>query len=435
MAVDFLCTLLSHPQPRDSGDYLHRVAWPGRALGELTAVEAVQTTHPQALQKALHADLLVIHMVADASMQILMEQRQAAGRPTVFEISDDFCNFPEHLPGAAFYADAGVQALIRQLAASADAVQFSSPFLAQKYADLNPVRQVFPNQLEHAPDPDPPPTGTHHPALGWAGSIGHLDEARALADMLSRWRGRARYRFHVMAAPEIVRVFRQAGLQVETETTGDMRQYLRFLDRLDIGIAIANRDDFSAGRSDGKFIEYASRGVVAVCSAGAPYADSVRDGETGFLFSDESNLHAILDRLTQEPALRQRIRQQALDYLRRERTHAAAAGERLAFYQERLERTGDISLATCMEHRSPGYTECIDPIETELLQAMLLHRDGQPGPALECYTRLAEREPAFHLLWERMGQACAALGAAEQAAECRLRAQSLLARSLSIIPS
>jgi len=424
----FLCTLFSHPQDRQSGDYLHRVVWPGKALGRFIPVHAIQSCHPDHLRELARSDVLVIQMVADAKLLGLIQGRRQQGKITVFEISDDFTAFPAHLPGHAFYASKEVQQAITTLASESDAVQFSSPFLQQKYQDLNPTHTVFPNQLISVPGLKP--SKKRKPALGWAGSIGHFDDAKRLAGALSRWPLKHQVQLHIMAAPEIIQLFHDARLDVQASPTGDMSAYLDFLKKLDIGLAVATTDDFSSGRSDGKFIEYASRGVVAICSDGPPYADSIDNGETGFLFGNDAEMLDTLTRLMEDAELRRRIRRQAHQYIRTNRTHAKAAADRFSFYAQLVDSQGSLS-ATDNAIVAAGYKEIIADIEPSFVQAMLMHREGRIPEAIQIYTRLAEQAPDFYLLWERMGQACTAIGAREQADSCNERAHLLLEQDYS----
>ena len=94
--MPFDVTFLSHPQPRDCGDYRHRTLWPAKALGELVPTVAVQTLHPDSFAAMLQCHLLVVGMVADPDVQAIVEERKARGLPTIYEISDDFKCFPSN---------------------------------------------------------------------------------------------------------------------------------------------------------------------------------------------------------------------------------------------------------------------------------------------------------------------------------------------------
>ena len=62
------CWFLAHPQPRDSGDYRHRITLPGTALARHLEVEELQTTHPAHVARAVGAGVLVVCMVADGTV-------------------------------------------------------------------------------------------------------------------------------------------------------------------------------------------------------------------------------------------------------------------------------------------------------------------------------------------------------------------------------
>lgn len=136
----FLCTLLSHPQDRRSGDYLHRVVWPSKALGRFIPVHAIQSCHPDYLRELAHSNALVIQMVADANLFGVIQGRQQQGKIAVFEISDDFTAFPAHLPGHAFYASKEVQQAITTLASESDAIQIYTR-LAEQDTGSRPAHQ------------------------------------------------------------------------------------------------------------------------------------------------------------------------------------------------------------------------------------------------------------------------------------------------------
>ena len=184
--MSFDVTFLAHAQPRDCGDYRHRTLWPATALGELTPTVAVQTLHPEVFTAIVQARLLVVGMIVDPDVQALVEYRRSVGLPTVYEISDDFKAFPENTSlGTIFYARPDVQAHIENMARICDAVQFSSPFLAEKYAYLNPNQVVFMNQAWVIPQLGPPPRN-EKARIGWTASGGHLEDARELAQLLAR---------------------------------------------------------------------------------------------------------------------------------------------------------------------------------------------------------------------------------------------------------
>jgi len=420
---DVDCAFFSHPQERDSGDYLHRVLWPAQALGEHLSVTSIQSIHPEYVDVILKTRVLIVCMVANDNILEIIHARNSRGLITVYEISDDFESFPQTLPSFAFYADPGNRKLIRTIARAATAVQFSSSVLEKKYRSLNQRHAVFLNQCAEIPRLSPIRNGRI--SIGWAGSVGHYDDAVHIADILAQWPQIKKVRLMIMAATSIVDIFTSRGLQVRSYPPGSMEDYLAFLNKVDVGIVLAGTDDFSSGRSDGKFIEYASRGVIAVCSKTGEYAETVEHENTGFLYDQEQPemLLDVLGRLASDIALRKRVRQQAYDHLLSMRTHQYASRQRLDFYQSLV---ADASVGgDPLNAHTPGFHQMIHPIEDAFLHAMLLHRQGNLKEALVIYSQLLQQVPDFYYIWEMMGMAFAQMGLSEQADICAGRCHDL----------
>ncbi len=429
------CLFLSHPQPRDTGDYRHRVTLPGQALARQMTVAEMQTSHPAWLAHSFRAPLMVVKMVADSAVLGLIEARRATGRPTAFEISDDFRDFPPSLPGHAFYRAAPNQALIEQAARLADLVQFSSHGLASKYGHLNPQHVVFANQVTDVPAlPELDPARLRQPVLGWAGSAGHLEDALLLVAWLRPWYAARRQaglvlpRLHVMAPDSVVAVFLTSGLPVTVQAPGSFDAYLAFLSKLDIGLAILGDTDFARGRSDGKFLEYASRGAVCVASAAGEYLHGIRHGETGLLFDGPESLGVHLSTLVDQAGERLRIRATAHAHVRTMRTHASAARERARVYRALLSESeirnshagagahvAGYDLQSGCPDEDPTLHSLCDPTEPRFLEASTLHMRGLVHEALEGYLEVVSAHPGFHEPWARSALIARAMGSERDA--------------------
>jgi len=413
----FDITFFSHPQSRDSGDYLHRVLWPAKALGKLITTQSIQSSHPDYLKIILQANILVIKMVVDQELLRIIQQRNRSGRISIYEISDDFEDFPSTLPSYPFYKRKDIQQLIRELASAASGIQFSSSFLQSKYSHLNSHHATFINQCHKVP-----PLRKHENSkitLGWAGSSGHLADATRLAEILQTWDNLKQINFAVMADSVIVDVFRKHHINISVTHPGTMQSYLKFLNSIDIGIAMIDANDFSLGRSDGKFIEYASQGVVAVCQNRGSYAETIKHGKTGFLFDDDPGLLKTLDQLIHNHQLRNTIRESAYQYLCNYRTHEYAATTRLKFYTSLSQKHHNSS-------NPKPFKEIIHPIEASLLQAMLLHRNNQLPEALDIYMHLLEAAPEFHIIWQRLRDLYHQTNCTEQATICNTEINRIL---------
>jgi hypothetical protein len=114
---------------------------------------------------------------------------------------------------------------------------------------------------------------------------------------------------------------------------GTLNDYLDFLQKLDIGIAPLQDNPYNRCRSDVKFLEYASRGVVPLLSSLTPYKTSVQHGETGFLYDSQEKLLSILSLLVCDADLRDHVSRTAYAYVERCRLEDGHAEHRLTFYK------------------------------------------------------------------------------------------------------
>ncbi|HET6284602.1 MAG TPA: glycosyltransferase [Polyangia bacterium] len=322
-----------------NGDWFYRIHSPGRALGTIDGVWAVDAPHIHRTRRALidQADVLIINMVPDVDLRPLIARRRSRGQVTVFELNDDVADLHPLNPYSRFYSDPYEVTKLRQLLHACDAVQFSTPELKRLYGRFARRRAVFVNQM--------PPRTVERPArdgqasdkivVGWGGSAGHLPDLNAVAPALIRWlRTQNRVSLHIMGDPALYDVFARLPAQRRVHVPiGDIHAYYRFVSSIDIGLAPLADTGFNRCRSDVKFLEYAQHGAVAVVQDLAPYRDTVRDGQTGMLVDSPDALVAALARLAREPDTRAAIAARARTYVDQERTEAVGAHARVAFYR------------------------------------------------------------------------------------------------------
>lgn len=435
----FSVVFLSHPQSRQTGDWLHRCFWPARALSEFADVTLLQTTHPKWLKHSLDADILVLLMLSDDYFSHVIAARRAAGKITVYEISDDFSALQDGNAQQAYYQLDAVQKTIVTLAKACDALQFSSPFLAEKYRLGFEKTAVFKNQLPDgflqtiAPKTQncplekqsfaqtKPSGGQNADAslrlnIGWTGSTGHLHDVHALAAALSAWDEIDAVELRVMAAPELVKAFENQGLKVKAYPTGSMDDYFKFLANLDIALVWVGDDDFSQGRSDGKFVEAASQKTLVLCRQSRTYQDSFVHDESGLFFRDQTELHQQLSRLLHDPARIEVLAQNAQNLVLSQRTAQQGARERLAFYQNLLP-----------EHtpkRPPAWTYLFaEASENLLYDALMLHRAGHMQQAIDLAMQVLATGDRCLLLWLMLADLMRRVGQEHDADICEQNAE------------
>lgn len=318
------------------GDAQYRLHEPSRQLGALPGVSVVDchfAAHGVA-ELAEAADVLVIQFFNDWELLSLCERRRRAGKVTVFEANDYFFDLPSWSPIGEHWRDRTVQELYTRLLVTADGVQTSSQSLADHWRKRGArTVAVFANQLA---DLNPLPPSPARPfTIGWGGSPGHFADWFSVAPLLAGWLADRPDVHLAVMTNELARDF--FGLPVERYDFcefGSLAHYLGFLRRLDVGIAPLLPTEYNRGRSDVKFLEYASQGVAGIYADLDPYRGVIEPGRTGLLYRTPAELIEALDRLYTDPDLRQRIRGQAYDYVATSRMIGDHVGDRLTWYRE-----------------------------------------------------------------------------------------------------
>ncbi len=123
--------IVDPPHGTRGGDWYDRAYLPGKALAALDGVRVVylQNHHRRRREVLQEADLVVLNAVVDADLLPVIAARRLAGRPTLYEINDDFRGVQATNPIAGFFADPANRRLLFRTARSCDALQFSTPDL------------------------------------------------------------------------------------------------------------------------------------------------------------------------------------------------------------------------------------------------------------------------------------------------------------------
>ena len=384
----------------EDGDALYRAHAPSRELGRLPGITSVDchflSRHLPDL--ARRADILLTHFVNDWDFLELCLARKAGGKVTVFEANDYYLDIQPWNPRARSWADGTLAELLRCFVTLADGVQTSTDQLARRWQEMGASQvAAFPNQLTDVPDLPPPPQRPL--TIGWGGSAGHLADWYDVAPALERWLlANPNARLAVMSAEPAKAFFNLPPDRYSFTPLGTMDQYLRFLRGIDIGVAPLLPTAFNRGRSDAKFLEYASNGVAGIYTDLEPYRGSVVPGETGLLFRDHQEMIAQIQRLATDPDLRKRIRQNAHDYVRQHRRLSDHITARLSWYQSLLTRASTQTAPSPVENTQysavGGYHQ-VRPEEPEHALRVALHAPT-PGEAISRLDPLVAAFPQYY---------------------------------------
>jgi tetratricopeptide (TPR) repeat protein len=342
--IPLLIAQVDAVQSEDSGDFHYRTYAPGIGMANCDGAYTVSCTNLHRLKFEIMrlADILIINNVCDEDILPVIRNREAAGKLTIYEISDDLSDIP---PAYGHIRDVYLRSknllLIKRLANYCDALQFCSHGLKRKFAYLNDTSAVFPNQMLEIP-PERKTGPSKNVTVGWGGSLGHLKDMERVSKPLIEWiMSRENVRLHLMCPDEIWALFdRLPGDRISRSATGSLNDYYRFVSQLDIGIAPLEDTDFNCSRSDVKFLEYAAHTVAPVVQAKGPYPMSVQNGKTGFLFNSTDELIAILDRLACDASARTGLAAAAHRYVLLERNQLERGRDRVQFYRSLLAAAG-----------------------------------------------------------------------------------------------
>jgi SAM-dependent methyltransferase len=211
------------------------------------------------------------------------------------------------------------------------AIQTSTELLADYFRQFNPNVAVFPNQIASLPPPrsDDP----DRPVTLFFGALNRTDDWQpvmpALNRVLSDFRGRVR--------AQVVhdRGFFDA-LQTDDKAFEPWCAYERYHELLlgvDVALLPLNPTRFNSMKSDLKFIQCAAHGVVTLASP-TVYEQTLRDGETGFLYRSGTEFEDRLRQLLAEADLRRQVADRAYQYVRDHRMLGQHFRRRHAWYLE-----------------------------------------------------------------------------------------------------
>lgn len=147
-----------------------------------------------------------------------------------------------------------------------------------------------------------------------SGSKAHdADFAVAAPAIAAVLRGHPHVRLRIIGDLQLPAALDGLAEQIERWPATGYAAYLGVLGEADISIAPLEETAFNDAKSNIKFLEAAMLGVPSVCSPRAAFRTAIEDGVTGFLAGAEAAWLEALTRLVQDPALRARIGQAALD--------------------------------------------------------------------------------------------------------------------------
>lgn len=300
----------------EGGQFHHRVAMPMTQLraGGMFDVSEARWITLGALDAAMAADLTVVINSAGPFTRAVMNMRKALGLPTVLEISDD-PTAPRSWKSDDAQPTRGMLFNLMNMAAAANAVQFSSQGLVKRYSSWNANCCWLPNFFTLDASE---PSRHASPMFGWAGTASHITDLAVIAPWIEAYcEGQPEARFLTMGSQRIADLF--GGLapnQYEHRNFGRYADYLNTLRQMTVGVVPVSEDKFSAGRTDIKPIEMAMCGVLPVIQDAPNHVGL----PTCFpRFEDANGMTTLLDRFLWDQAARHATIKECQDWIQKHR--------------------------------------------------------------------------------------------------------------------
>jgi hypothetical protein len=332
--------LIVHPsrwRGENHGVYVQHVDSLHRLLGDHGGwrVDALDPTHPAFPDAVLDRDVVVVHMLPHPEIETAIRLRRERGRPTVFELSDNFLGLGDWVPRTHLLRSPLVRQRLLYHAALCDAVQVYAPGLVRLISGVNDRVALFDPWVPVPDSPPPKPPGFR---FGWGGTTSHEADLRRVAPVVAAFcRRHPDARFAYMGDEAMFhRCFAAVpAAQADVVPFGNIDAYHRFVGGLHVGLAPSGGTPFAAGRSDTKFVAYAAGGVAPVLEDAEPYRPHAA---RALLFADGDGLAVALERLHADASLRVALATRAFAWVRRERGTARLADQRDGFYRSLLDR-------------------------------------------------------------------------------------------------
>lgn len=245
---------------------------------------------------------------------------QAKGTKLIYEIDDDMFHIPDWNPAAKVINNTSVQKNVREFVKLCDAVFVSTQQLKDIYSEFNNNIYVLENAIDRSVIVSAQ-KNTVKPVVCWQGSATHtrdLEVARKSMEalalnqdiILKMWCG-----FKRSDDGEKSPVFDIEGAEIIPLVPFEAFYQMFSQMGISVGLAPLVANTFNKGKSNLKFLEYTVQDAVTVASNFGPYKDTIEDGVTGILVSDNRDWYDKVIQVTEDKDLYQKLLSNAKELL------------------------------------------------------------------------------------------------------------------------
>ncbi|WP_296595301.1 glycosyltransferase [Phenylobacterium sp.] len=218
------------------------------------------------------------------------------------------------------------------------AVQTSTPLLEGLFRELNPETRSFSNAVFRLePFPENLPKRVFYGAIQRGDHA--VEMARSLGPAIARFPGVEFVVVGDRAVFDAIPTSRKRYFDLVS-----YEEYLRLMGGCSILLSPIEDNEFNAAKSDAKFLDAASRGVLTIASR-AVYGGVIRHGENGLIAERTEDWARLLADALADDVARREMARVAWTYVRDQRMFADQVRERLAWYRDLWERREELNAA------------------------------------------------------------------------------------------
>ncbi len=257
-------------------------------------------------------DVIIFQRQCDPYFGHMMDEANALGKTTVFELDDDLWNIHPTNPGYKFWHQTEVIRGLEECIRKAKVVTTTTPALAKILNRFNKNVHILPNMLPAEEWQVKKKRKRNKIVIGWAGSKHHWTDLLILRGILDQILNEYPNVEFQIVGPEYV-PFMKHERMIALDPVA-IEDYAKLLSGFDIGLAPLDDSQFNKGKSDLKFLEYAMAGLAVVASKVDSYSNTIIHGETGFLANNNKDWLKYIKRLVEDEKLRTEMQGKAKKY-------------------------------------------------------------------------------------------------------------------------
>lgn len=322
----------------------YRISLMAKYLNKLEDFHVKVTTEykPSEIEKA---DILILQKQVNTKALKYVEYAKKLGKKVVTEVDDDYFNIPKSNPAYKYYVNRKDD-LIAFYKAS-DALTVSTPHLAVQLGKFNPNVYSIPNSLDfkfldsfksmgdeelyrhvkyftkdnkEITREDVTKMQEGKTVIGWGGSPTHYDDLKQVSSTLIDICKEDPSVLLVMMACSTQDILDEVPKdQLVLVAPSPIFLYPKNLSvqNWDIGLCPIQDNIFNKSKSNLKYLEFASNKFACICSDVENYSNTVTDGETGLLSSnDPESWYSAITKLRDNVDLRKSIAEKGYSFVR-----------------------------------------------------------------------------------------------------------------------